>query len=35
MCAEQDVAAFLESEALVDVGGLDLGKVLGEDFGHG
>lgn len=33
--AQEDVSAFLQAEALVDVGGLDLVEVGVEDFGHG
>ena len=33
--AQQDVLAFFESEAGVDVAGFDVGQVLTEYFGHG
>ena len=33
--AQQDVFAFFEAEAGVDVAGLDVGQILVEHFGHG
>ena len=35
MGGEEDIAAFLQAEALMDVAGFDLGEVLVQDFGHG
>ena len=32
---QENVLAFLQTEALVDVAGLDIGKVVVEDFRHG
>ena len=32
---EEDVLAFLEAEAYVDVAGLDVGEIAVENFGHG
>lgn len=32
---QENVLAFLQTEALVDVAGLDLGEVVVEDFCHG
>ena len=33
--AEEDVFALLQAQALMDVGGFNLGEVLVQDFGHG
>ena len=35
MGAEEDVSAFLQAQALVDVTGLYLGEVAVQDLGHG
>ena len=32
---QENILAFLQAEALVDIAGLDLGKVVVEDFCHG
>lgn len=34
MGGEEDVASFLETEALVNVGGFNLSEVLVKDFSH-
>lgn len=35
MGGQENVLAFLQAEALVDIAGLDLGEVVVEDFRHG
>lgn len=35
MSRQENVLAFLQAEALVDVAGLDIGEVVVEDFRHG
>ena len=35
MGGQENVLAFLQAEALVDIAGLDLGEVVVEDFCHG
>lgn len=35
MSRQENVLAFLQAEALVDVAGLDIGEVVVEDFCHG
>ena len=35
MGRQEDVLAFLQAEALVDIAGLDIGEVVVEDFCHG
>ena len=35
MGGQENVLAFLQAEALVDVAGLDIGEVVVEDFRHG
>lgn len=32
---QENILAFLQAEALVDVAGLDIGEVVVEDFRHG
>ena len=32
---QENVLAFLQAEALVDVAGLDIGEIVVEDFCHG
>lgn len=32
---QENILAFLQAEALVDIAGLDLGEVVVEDFCHG
>lgn len=35
MGGQENIFAFLQAEALVDIAGLDLGEVVVEDFRHG
>ena len=35
MGGQENVLAFLQAEALVDIAGLDIGEVVVEDFRHG
>ena len=35
MSGQENILAFLQAEALVDVAGLDIGEIVVEDFRHG
>ena len=35
MGGQENILAFLQAEALVDIAGLDLGEIVVEDFRHG